>query len=233
MSWTSRYLKRALVVASFGLILTVSSPISQSAYAASAPHKNLAHKAGTVDASAEQDFLNRTNALRASLGLGQLHVNGELQTKARGWSETQAQAGTIFHSTLTNGVTQNWHRLGENVGMGPDVPSIHDALVRSPRHYENLADPGFTDVGIGVVRQGNVIYVSEVFMELMPASAPQAPAATNPPARTQSRSSTSNSNSGSAAAAPSAPTPVAEAAPLETASADLSAVIKKLSDLEA
>ncbi len=226
MSRTSLYIKRAVIAASFGLTLIVSSPMGQGAYAAT-PQPAIAHKTGTVDASAEQDFLNRTNSLRASLGLGQLKVNSELQAKARAWSETQAQAGTIFHSTLTNGVTQNWHRLGENVGMGPDVASIHDALVRSPRHYENLADSGFTDVGIGVVRQGNVIYVSEVFMELMPASSAAKPTATTP--ATQPR----KSSSGSASSSQSTPTPVAEAVPLETASADLSAVIKKLSDLEA
>ncbi len=236
MSWSTRYVKRALILASFGLILAVSSPLGTSAYAASS-HPQIAHKTGTVDAAAEQDFLNRTNQLRASLGLGQLRVNSELLAKARGWSETQAQAGTIFHSTLTNGVTQNWHRLGENVGMGPDVPSIHDALVRSPRHYENLSDSGFTDVGIGVVRQGNVVYVSEVFMELMPSSNSQSPATTKPAVQQRSPG-----KSGSVSASPStAPAtnnstqsaPVAEAAPLETASADLSAVIKKLSDLEA
>lgn len=230
MSRTSTYLKRALVVGSFGLILSVATPLGSSAYAAPS-QPQIAHKTGTVDSAAEQDFLSRTNALRASLGLGQLRVNSELLAKARAWSETQAQAGTIFHSTLTNGVTQNWHRLGENVGMGPDVASIHDALVRSPRHYENLADSGFTDVGIGVVRQGNVIYVSEVFMELMPSSNSnsQAPATTKP-ATTQPRSS---GKSGYAAGTPTTTPPVAEAVPLETASADLSAVIKRLSDLEA
>lgn len=185
---------------------------------------------GTVDSAAEQDFLNRTNALRASLGLGPLKSNSELIAKARGWSQTQASAGTIFHSTLTDGVTQNWHRLGENVGMGPDVASIHDALVRSPRHYENLADPGFTDVGIGVVREGNIIYVSQVFMELMP-STTQTTTNTSPPIL-PSKPKTS----GNASATPNPPTtsapPIAEAVPLKTASEGLTVVIQKLSVLE-
>ncbi|MFN8015746.1 MAG: CAP domain-containing protein [Acidimicrobiia bacterium] len=181
------------------------------------------YKNGTVDSAAEQDFLNRTNALRASLGLGALKVNGELLTKARNWSQTQADSGTIFHSTLTNGVTQNWHRLGENVGMGPDVASIHDALVRSPRHYENLADPGFTDVGIGVVRQGDVIYVTQVFMELMPVN--------SQPATTPAKSTPSKAPANASSALPAQP--VAEAAPLKTASEELSAIVKKISALEA
>ncbi len=181
-------------------------------------------KTGTIDTASEQDFLNRTNALRASLGLGSLRVNNELLAKARAWSQTQASSGTIFHSTLTNGVTQNWYRLGENVGMGPASPAIHDALVRSPRHYENLVDPGFSDVGIGVIREGNTIYVTQVFMEFMPESTP----APTPAPQTQ----TAQQNT-PAVAASVAPTPVAASVPLKTASPELSAVIERISILEA
>ncbi len=188
-------------------------------------------KLASVDSAAEQEFLSRTNALRASRGLGALKSNSELLAKARAWSQTQASSGSIFHSTLTNGVTQNWHRLGENVGMGPDVLAIHNALVASPRHFDNLVDSGFTDVGIGVVRQGNIIYVTQVFMQLMPQSTTtQAPAATNQnnssgqasaiPAKTQSSSSSATEDQ------------LAKAVPLKTASADLTAIIQRISVLE-
>lgn len=206
----------------FIVMSTTALPISAHA---TASRTQLGFKAGTVDAAAEQDFLNRTNALRASLGLGALRSNSELLAKARSWSQTQASSGTIFHSTLTSGVTQNWHRLGENVGMGPDVVSIHDALVRSPRHYENLADNGFTEVGIGVVKQGNIIYVTQVFMELMPSSA------STPPATTSARAPQPG-KSASVAATPQPSTPLAQAVPLKTASEDLSNIIKRLSYLE-
>lgn len=180
-------------------------------------------KAGSVDTNAEADFLNKTNALRASKGLGALRTNSELLAKARSWSQTQANAGTIFHSTLTTGVTQNWHRLGENVGMGPDVSSIHEALVRSPRHYENLADSGFTEVGIGVVRQGDIIYVTQVFMEFMPSS--QGTQTSTQPRSTARKVSTPTQNASQ--------TPViAQAVPLKTASPDLNAIIQKISALE-
>ena len=228
MSWTPPVVKRALFVVCLSFLILASVGTTT----ASATSHPSAYKTGTVDAGAEQDFLNRTNALRASLGLGQLHLNNELLVKARNWSETQAEAGTIFHSTLTDGVTQNWHRLGENVGMGPDVASIHDALVRSPRHYENLTDPGFTEVGIGVVRQGNVMYVTEEFMELMPTSSSGTQNTSSPttPKTTVTSAPTHNASAGHAS---SQGTPVtAETAPLATASPDLSAVIEKLSALE-
>ncbi len=218
--------RRAWLLACVVALMLISFSIPSSAYGATRPAP---FKAGTVDAGAEQSFLSKTNALRASRGLGPLRSNSELLAKARAWSQTQASSGTIFHSTLTSGVTQNWHRLGENVGMGPEVGPIHDALVRSPRHYENLTDSGFTEVGIGVVRQGDIVYVTEVFMELMPSSSP---ATTQPHSTSHNRSHSSRTSAVPAATTSHSSTPIAEAAPLKTASADLSAIILKLSSLE-
>src|SRR5947208_14113774 len=90
----------------------------------------LSPPAGAVnDPGAEGDFVARTNALRASRGLGGLSVNGTLAAKARNWAEHMAAAGGISHSNLTDSVPGDWQRLGENVGRGPSVDSIHNALV--------------------------------------------------------------------------------------------------------
>jgi uncharacterized protein YkwD len=195
-------------------------------------------KTGNIEITAEQDFVNRINALRASLGLGSLRINSELLSKARNWSQRQADSGSIFHSTLTDGVSQNWQSLGENVGMGPDVVSIHNALVASPRHYQNLVDPRFTEVGIGVIRQNGIIYVSQVFMQFMPVQATTPPVAPQP----QSNAVPSNNGAGKKSvgtvqAAPNAgtnaaPQSVAEAAPFKTASQDLMNIVEKLHQLE-
>lgn len=217
--------------------------ISTSSYASSPTTKlsiKSAIKTGTIDTSAEQDFLNRTNALRASVGVGPLKVNSELLTKARNWSQTQANSGTIFHSTLTDGVSQNWQSLGENVGMGPDVLAIHNALVASPRHYQNLVDPRFTEVGMGVVNQNGTIYVSQVFMQFMPtqaaapapAPAPTTPPTTAPPAVKKVTKAVAAAQAAPSNSTPVPPTPVAESAPFKTASQELTDVIAKLHQLE-
>jgi uncharacterized protein YkwD len=88
--------------------------------------------------------------------------------KARAWSAKMASAGRIWHSTLSDGITEDWKKLGENVGMGASVDRLHAEFVASPGHYENLVDPAFGDVGVGLVMNGDTIYVSEVFMQLMP-----------------------------------------------------------------
>ena len=127
-------------------------------------------KADTV--SDETAFVAKINDLRASKGLAPLQVNANLTAKARAWSAGMALAGKIWHSTLSDGVTEDWRKLGENVGMGGSVDGLHTAFVNSPHHYENLVDPAFGYVGIGIVMGGNTIFVTEVFMQLMPAKAP-------------------------------------------------------------
>ncbi len=136
----------------------------------------------TVDPGAAADFVGRTNGLRGSLGLGGLNTNGTLTAKAQQWAEHMAAVGAISHSNLSDGAPGEWTRLGENVGRGPSVEAIHNALVASPDHYKNLTDPGFRYVGVGVVNANGTFYVSEVFMESasQPAQTTSAPAAATP-----------------------------------------------------
>ncbi len=123
------------------------------------------------DVGDEAEFVAKINALRASKGLPALQVNANLVAKARAWSAGMAAAGRIWHSTLSDGITADWKKLGENVGMGGSVDGLHEAFVNSPGHYDNLVDPAFSHVGIGIVVNGNTIFVTEVFMQLMPAKA--------------------------------------------------------------
>ena len=121
--------------------------------------------------SDEAAFVAKINQLRGSKGLPALQVNENLVAKARTWAAGMAAAGRIWHSTLSEGVTADWKKLGENVGMGGSVDGLHDAFVASVHHYENLVDPAFSHVGIGIAISGKTIYVAEMFMQLMPSKA--------------------------------------------------------------
>ena len=157
-------------------------------------------------ASDEGLFVAKINALRASKGLTALQVNGELVAKAGAWSAQMAAAGRIWHSTLSDGISQEWKKLGENVGMGGTVDALHNAFVASPHHYENLVDPAFGAVGIGIVMNGNTMFVSQVFMQLMPpATAPATPITT-------ATTATSTGTPAAASPRPAAPKPAARPA---------------------
>lgn len=131
-------------------------------------------------AAAANDFVARINQLRASKGLGALSVDGELTAQANQWAGTMANAGRIFHaSDLSVGITANWSKLGENVGVGGDTASLFQAFVNSPTHYDNLVDPAYSRVGVGVVHAGGRMYTAHRFMGVAP-TAP-APPPTAPP----------------------------------------------------
>lgn len=113
----------------------------------------------------EAAFVQKLNELRASQGLGTLVVRDDLVALARLWSAQMAAAGTISHNpALTAQAPSDWTRLGENVGMGGGVQSLHDAFVASPAHYANMVNPYFTKLGVGVVWSGSTMYVAVEFM---------------------------------------------------------------------
>jgi len=125
---------------------------------------------GAVPANAgskrdEAEFVNRINTVRANQGLARLKINANLTDKARKWAGRMAAQDRIWHSNLRDGVSARWQKLGENVGMGPSVAALHEAFVKSPRHYANLVDPAFRYVGLGVVTVDGRSFVSEVFMQ--------------------------------------------------------------------
>ena len=117
--------------------------------------------------SDEASFVAQINGLRVTKGLPALSVDAGLTGKARAWAQTMADKNTIWHSVLTDGITADWQKLGENVGMGASVDSLNTAFVNSPHHYENLVDPLFSRIGIGVVHGvAGTLFVAEEFMQL-------------------------------------------------------------------
>ncbi len=114
----------------------------------------------------EAAFVAMINETRAQQGVGPLVVHPELERVARGWTVKMKAAGDISHNpNLRYEVQANWRKLGENVGVGPDVKGLHDAFVKSPNHYRNLVDPAFDQVAVTIEYAGNVFYVTEQFMD--------------------------------------------------------------------
>jgi pyruvate/2-oxoglutarate dehydrogenase complex dihydrolipoamide acyltransferase (E2) component len=203
-----RLLLRRALGAALGLLLllpVLSAVTATAAYA----------DTGTEEAQ----FLTLTNQLRVAHGLNALATNGELVSIARRWSGNMAAAGGISHNmSLPNQVSVYWTKLGENVGTGWDVQSIQTAFINSPHHYENLVDPAFNYVGIGVVDSGGKIYVTVDFMQYTggQAAAPPTTRTTaaakaptpRPAARPPAAASAPAAAPAPAAAAPVSPTPV-------------------------
>ncbi len=114
----------------------------------------------------ENDFIARINDLRASQGIAALATDaGQLHNVAVSWAGSMADAGSISHRpNLADVAPSNWVRLGENVGVGSTVESLHNAFVASPGHYRNLVDPAFSTIAVGVIVRDGRIFVTENFM---------------------------------------------------------------------
>jgi len=119
-----------------------------------------------VASTQESRFNYLTNHERSSRGIRTLRIASDLVAIARRHSQQMAARGTIYHNNnLPNEVSGNWTMLGENVGKGPSVDSIHDAFMNSPEHRANILRSGFNQMGIGTAVKDGYIYVTEVFAQ--------------------------------------------------------------------
>ena len=57
---------------------------------------------------------------------------------------------------------------GENVDLNHSIAGAHDALMHSPPHRANILDPDYNVVGVGVIRAGDNVWVTEDFARRLP-----------------------------------------------------------------
>ena len=162
--------------------------------------------------SEEAKVLALSNGLRASVGAPALAFHESLAQVARAWAAKMAAAGTISHNPSVTKQVSGWTKLSENVGMGPSIEAIHDALVASRSHYANLVDTEVTLMGIGVVTAGNAVFVVQNFMKPAGATAPKAaPSVTSPPTTKPPAAAGTRTAPAPPTTRPSAPTTAAPA----------------------
>ena len=130
----------------------------------------------------EASFVSLVNSERANRGLKTLSVYWDLVDDARVHAGVMADADQIFHSSNLAGVTTGWAALGENVGVGPTVATLHAAFMNSTGHRDNILGD-WDSMGVGVTfNDSGYMFVTVLFMKsATPAPAP-APAPEPAPA---------------------------------------------------
>jgi len=114
---------------------------------------------------AEKGFARRINRARVNAGALKLKLDPELSKAARKHTREMWQADELFHTPsekLRNRVT-NWTILGENVGVGGTVSSLHTAFMNSQGHKDNILYPTYRHVGIGVAEKNGRMWVTVIF----------------------------------------------------------------------
>jgi uncharacterized protein YkwD len=147
----------------------------------------------------EAQMLSLLNGEREAAGVAPLQDQPWAQSIAREHSQEMAAAGNIWHNMT--GYMDQGHQvlgatyLGENVSMDHSLEANDARLFASPGHHQNIVDPRFNYVGIGVALDANNwVYVTEDFSQIphgmvaqairpaaIPAPAPAAPRPAAPP----------------------------------------------------
>lgn len=110
------------------------------------------------------DALALLNRDRTSRGLPALPVRADAQAKAQAWAEKLASDGRLSHSSLSQGLTQCYSGVGENVAMAPSVTHAEQILMDDPPHRANILASKWTAAGVGVARTSGGYMVVQVFV---------------------------------------------------------------------
>jgi uncharacterized protein YkwD len=122
---------------------------------------------GTAPAAAsEASVVSLINQERSSDGLGGLSPSDRLSAIARRHSAAMADRRRLMHhSCLSCEVGEGgWSVAGENVGAGSSIGAVHEEMMRSAGHRDNILRRGYDQVGVGIVRARGMVWITEIFL---------------------------------------------------------------------
>ena len=151
--------KRFAGILAVALAATLLAPMTAASAAPTGSSNCWSYKAS------EKKFAAKANASRDRLGLAKYRLDPELSKVARKHTQEMIRANDLFHTTsdqLRARVT-NWSLLGENVGVGATVDSLHKAFMDSPAHASNILHSAYKFHGIGVAKANGRMWVTVIF----------------------------------------------------------------------
>jgi uncharacterized protein YkwD len=113
----------------------------------------------------ERRFARKMNKARRRTGRRRLSLDPEASKVAMTHTRSMFRRATLFHSPhrqLGRRVTR-WTVLGENIGVGGGVKSLHKAFMASPLHRANVLYSRFRHFGVGAAKRRGRLWVTVVF----------------------------------------------------------------------
>ncbi len=117
-------------------------------------------------------LLSLINESRIQENLGPLAYNQNLSNLANSYSEDMSKKNFFSH-TSPDGKTPssrlelaniNFETAGENIAYAPTIQSAHINLMNSKEHRDNILNPDFTKVGLGIFEEStSKIFITEIF----------------------------------------------------------------------
>lgn len=105
--------------------------------------------------AARRAVLCLVNRQRARHGLPALREDSRLDRSAQGWTRTMVSRGQFVHGDAFSRISAagfDWSAAGENIATGfPTPAAVVAGWMASRGHCQNILDPGFSAIGIGMV----------------------------------------------------------------------------------
>lgn len=126
-----------------------------------------------IDEQSEEQMLSLINEEREKAGLKPVQSDILLRNVARSHSRDMLIRGYFSHDSPTGETLSDrlknaqviYVSAAENIAMAPTIELAHTALMNSPKHKDNILNPSFTHVGIGVIDAGeHGLMVTQNFM---------------------------------------------------------------------
>jgi uncharacterized protein YkwD len=130
-----------------------------------------------AEPQAEEQLLYLANQARRQAGAQPLTLDPELTQAARTHAQAMVDARQLSHQfdgepslpqRLAATTDLQLDQEGENVALDYDPEHGHEHLMLSPPHRANLLNPTYNVVGLGVVRNGNRLYIVQDFGHALP-----------------------------------------------------------------
>jgi uncharacterized protein YkwD len=131
----------------------------------------------TYDNEAEQRLLTLANQARSQAGIPALQMDPALTQAARLHCAQMRVEQQLSHQfpgepslaeRLAATGNQHLDQAGENVAYAGSVDRVEEILMNSPVHRENLLNAAYNVAGFGVVRNGDIFYVTQDFGHTLP-----------------------------------------------------------------
>jgi uncharacterized protein YkwD len=142
------------------------------------------------DSAAENELLASANKSRELAGAPPLRMDESLREAARAHARRMVDSERLEHQfsgepslleriaevstpTGTVNTTLKIDRAGENIAYAPCAPDVHETLMHSPPHRENLLDRGFNVAGVAAIWSKGRLYVVQDFAHEVPSYSAQ------------------------------------------------------------
>lgn len=128
----------------------------------------------------EKKFIQSINTSRTIRHHRALSPDSHLNAVAQAWTRRMAASKKLQHNPRLTSDVGSFRVVGENVGVGSDVPGLHRAFMASAHHKANILNNDYTQVGVGVVISQGRMWVTEVFRKPVAAAKKAARSTSSP-----------------------------------------------------